>query len=250
MENWRENAIPHLKHSKTSRDSDLSHPPPGHTLPPSHAVTRPAQPPRSPPAFGFSHGTAARPRGAAAAQAPLVSYRCRPAAAAAAHPDDAHTLSAQRRDDPKNKQINPPTPQSGEGNASERETEREHSARPPVPSLLSPPLSPVPTARRWILHPPRLLSSTPPRRLAGDPPARRGGDGWGPLLLLAPAGEWFVPPALAWGGGGGGGWIPWFEEFFTPCSERNPNLPPFRFGLTRIFALSGAVLTRSSVWVV
>jgi hypothetical protein len=204
MENWRENAIPHLKHSKTSRDSDLSHPPPGHILPPSHAVTRPAQPPRSPPAFGFSHGTAARPRGAAAAQAPLVSYRCRPAAAAAAHPDDAHTLSAQRRDDPKNKQINPPTtpPVGGRKRERERETERESTARgrrsllfSPLPSPQFPLLAAGSSTRR--------ASSPRPRRGAWPEirPPGGGEPGWGPLLLLAPAGEWFVPSGscLGWG---------------------------------------------------
>lgn len=164
-------------------------------------VTRPAQPPRSPPAFGFSHGTAPRPRGAAAAQAPLVSYRCRPAAAAAAHPD-AHTLSAQRRDDPKNKQINPPTPPVG-GRKRERERERERAQREaagpfsslpsPLPSSHCSPLDPPPAA------PPLLDPAAAPGRRSARPEG--GSRGGGRSCSLLPPVSGSSPPALAWGGG-------------------------------------------------
>jgi hypothetical protein len=108
----------------------------------------------------------------AAAQTPRVSYRRRADAAP---------------DDPKKKQKQIKNPQ---------ENAREHSTRPPVPSLQV-----LLTTRRFLLG--------PPRRLAGDPAAWSAEVG---RLLPFPAGERFVR-APCWGGVDG---FPCSRSCFTP----------------------------------
>lgn len=153
-----------------------------------------------------------------AAQAPRVSYRCPPTQRA--HYQRRRPQAAAP-DDPKNKTNKTP-----------QENAREHSTRPPVPCL------PVPTTRRWILH--------PPRRLAGDPAAGSAEVG---RLLPFPLVSDSSRLSL-----GRGGWIPCSRSSFFPLYlfvlGRNPNLPLFLLGLVRTFAPSGAVLTYSSVRVV